>query len=257
MKNRFAMTLMALLPVLVACQAKDGTADTVPSAIPAPSVQSIPPPPAAATPISPPVHAARVPSGPEPVADTDYIVIQGGQPFQPVAGKIEVVEVFGYVCPACFHFQPKIDPWKAGLPSDVHFVYVPAIFGGPWDDYARAFYAAETLNLQEKTHGALYKAIHVDQTLKGEHGRDTVQDIANFYAKFGVNPEQFANTMASFGISAKVNRAKQFAKHSQIAGTPSLVINGKYLVKGRTYDDILRIADHLIEGERKAQALGK
>ncbi|HHW4671970.1 MAG TPA: hypothetical protein ACQGQU_09390, partial [Xylella fastidiosa subsp. multiplex] len=37
MKNRFAMMLMALLPVLVACQAKDGSADTVQSAVPAPS----------------------------------------------------------------------------------------------------------------------------------------------------------------------------------------------------------------------------
>ncbi|ALR06156.1 thiol:disulfide interchange protein DsbA/DsbL [Xylella fastidiosa] len=260
MKNRFAMMLMALLPVLVACQAKDGSADTVQSAIPAPSV---PPSPSTATttPTTPPpeaarpVEASRVPSGPKPVAGTDYVVIQDGQQFQPVVGKIEVVEVFGYVCPACFQFQPQIGPWKAGLASDVHFVYVPAVFGGPWDDYARAFYAAETLNLQEKTHQQLYKAIHVDKTLKGERGRDTVQDIANFYAKFGVNPEQFVNTMSSFGISAKVNRAKQFAKHSQVTGTPSLIINGKYLVKGRTYDDMLRIADHLIEGERKA--LGK
>lgn len=189
------------------------------------------------------------------MAGTDYVVIQDGQQFQPVSGKVEVVEVFGYICPACFQFQPQIALWKAGLASDVNFVYVPAVFGGPWDDYARAFYAAETLNLQEKTHQQLYKAIHVDRTLKGERGRDTVQDIANFYAKFGVNPEQFVNTMSSFGISAKVNRAKQFAKHSQVTGTPSLIINGKYLVKGRTYDDMLRIADHLIEGERKV--LGK
>ncbi|HHW4683453.1 MAG TPA: thiol:disulfide interchange protein DsbA/DsbL, partial [Xylella sp.] len=211
--------------------------------------------PAATTPVPPPVQrveVSRVPSGPEPVAGTDYIVIQDGQPFQPVAGKIEVAEVFGYICPACFQFEPHIQPWKAGLPSDVVFLGIPAVFGGPWDDYARAFYAAETLNLEQKTHGALYKAIHVDKTLKGELGRDTVQDIASFYAKFGVNPEQFANTMSSFGISAKVNRAKQFAKRSQVMGTPSLVINGKYLVKGRTYDDMLRIADHLIERERQA-----
>lgn len=69
MKNRFAMMLMALLPVLVACQAKDGSADTVQSAVPAPSA-----PPssstATTTPTTPPpesarpVEASRVPSGP-------------------------------------------------------------------------------------------------------------------------------------------------------------------------------------------------
>ncbi|MCW0459522.1 Thiol:disulfide interchange protein DsbA [Xanthomonas sacchari] len=165
-----------------------------------------------------------------------------------------MAEIFGYVCPACARFQPLIGPWKAGLPSDVRFVYVPAMFGGTWDDYARAFYAAEALGVQEKTHEALYKAIHVDETLKGERGRDSVQDIANFYAKYGVDPKQFADTMGSFAVATKTNRAKQFATRSGITGTPSLIINGKYLVKGKSYDDILRVADHLIARERAAMA---
>lgn len=273
MKSRFfALALMAILPVLVACKAQDGSADTVaatpaaapagqPAATPAPAAEA----PAAAdasqatapaqdggrtAPATPPAP----PSGPAPVAGTDYIDIEGGQPFQPAAGKIEVAEVFGYVCPACFRFQPLIGPWKAGLPSDVNFVYVPAMFGGTWDDYARAFYAAQTLGVQEKTHEALYQAIHVDGKLKGERGRDSVQDIANFYAGYGVDPKKFADTMASFGVAAQTNRAKQFAMRSKIGGTPSLIVNGKYLVKGTSYQDMLRIADHLIARERAAGA---
>ncbi|NYF20794.1 thiol:disulfide interchange protein DsbA [Xanthomonas sp. JAI131] len=275
MKTRFALTLMALLPILVACKAQDGSADTVapaadaPAAAPAAPAASDTAPAATAETASTPTTdaaaqpaadapaapvAARAPSGAEPVAGTDYVDIAGGQPFQPTNGKIEVAEVFGYVCPACARFQPLIGPWKAGLPSDVHFVYVPAMFGGPWDDYARAFYAAEALGVQEKTHEALYKAIHVDETLKGERGRDSVQDIAGFYAKYGVDPKQFADTMGSFAVSSKTNRAKQFAVRSGISGTPSLIVNGKYLVKGKNYDDILRIADHLIARERAALA---
>ncbi|MET0131256.1 MAG: thiol:disulfide interchange protein DsbA/DsbL, partial [Stenotrophomonas chelatiphaga] len=37
-------------------------------------------------------------------------------------------------------------------------------------------------------------------------------------------------------------------------GTPSLIINGKYLVKGKSFPDMLRIADHLIARERNAAA---
>ena len=96
--------------------------------------------------------------------------------------------------------------------------------------------------------------IHIDQTLKGERGTDSVQDIANFYGKYGVDPKTFADTMGSFGIAAKVNRGKQFAQRSKIAGTPSLIVNGKYLVKGKGYEDMLRIADHLIARERAANA---
>ncbi|AMJ56237.1 MULTISPECIES: thiol:disulfide interchange protein DsbA/DsbL [Stenotrophomonas] len=269
MKIRFALALTALLPLMVACKAQDGTADTTasaapaateaaPAATPAPAADAAASsaPAAAATDatVAPPVPAQARLVGPDPVAGTDYVAIEGGQPFQPATGKVEVVEIFGYVCPACARFQPLISSWKAGLPSDVSFVYVPAAFGGTWDNYARAFYAAETLGVQEKTHDALYTAIHIEQTLKGERGSDSVQDIANFYGKYGVDPKTFADTMGSFGVAAKVNRGKQFAQRSKITGTPSLVVNGKYLVKGKGYEDMLRIADHLIARERAANA---
>ena len=137
----------------------------------------------------------------------------------------------------------------------MNFIYVPAMFGGYWDDYARAFYAAETLGVQEKTHDAVYAAIHLEQTLNGERSpNDKPQDIANFYGKQGVDPKTFLDTMGSFSVVAKANRAKQFIQRSKISGTPSLIVAGKYLVKGKSYEDMLRIADHLIARERAANA---
>ncbi|MDF2818036.1 MAG: thiol:disulfide interchange protein [Stenotrophomonas rhizophila] len=274
MKTRFALMLMALLPILAACKAQDGTANTATPTEPAaptsaPATETAPAPTEAAPAASgetaaaetaaaeattpAPAPASSQPTGPAPVEGTDYVVIANGKPFQPATGKIEVAEVFGFVCPACAAFQPLIGPWKAGLPSDVNFVYVPAMFGGTWDDYAKAFYAAQALNLEDKTHEALYKAIHVDQALKGERGRDSVQDIAAFYAKHGADAKQFEAAMSSFAVSAKTSAAKQFAQRSQITGTPSVIVNGKYLVKGKSFPDMLRIADHLIARERAAK----
>ncbi|WP_426804294.1 thiol:disulfide interchange protein DsbA/DsbL [Stenotrophomonas sp. SrG] len=274
MKTRFALMLMALLPILAACKAQDGTANTATPTEPAaptsaPAAETAPAPTEAAPAASgetaaaetaaaeattpAPAPASSQPTGPAPVEGADYVVIANGKPFQPATGKIEVAEVFGFVCPACAAFQPLIGPWKAGLPSDVNFVYVPAMFGGTWDDYAKAFYAAQALNLEDKTHEALYKAIHVDQALKGERGRDSVQDIAAFYAKHGADAKQFEAAMSSFAVSAKTSAAKQFAQRSQITGTPSVIVNGKYLVKGKSFPDMLRIADHLIARERAAK----
>lgn len=272
MKIRLALILTAVLPLMVACQPQDGSADATaptaaatPEAAPAaeapaaaggdattePTAEQAEAAPATNTPV--PAQARLV--GPEPVAGTDYLVIEGGQPIQPATGKIEVAEVFSYVCPACARFQPLVGSWKAGLPSDVNFLYVPAMFGGYWDDYARGFYAAEALGVQEKTHNALYAAIHLEQTLNGERSpNDKPQDIANFYAKHGVDATTFLNTMGSFAVVAKANRAKQFIQRSKITGTPSLIVAGKYLVKGKSYEDMLRIADHLIARERAANA---
>ncbi|AWH26575.1 thiol:disulfide interchange protein DsbA/DsbL [Stenotrophomonas sp. YAU14D1_LEIMI4_1] len=275
MKTRYAaLALAALLPILAACKADDGTANTTAPAEPAapPATTETPAPaaepaagsesaapaaegsttPADAAPAAAPAPTTTALTGPAPVEGADYQLIPNGQPFQPAAGKVEVVEIFGYVCPACAAFQPLVGPWKAGLPSDVNFVYVPAMFGGTWDNYARAFYAAQTLGVQEKSHEALYQAIHVQKTLKGERGADSVDDIAKFYGAYGVDPKQFAATMGSFAVNAKTNSAKQFAQRSQISGTPSIIVNGKYLVKGKGFPDMLRIADHLIARERAA-----
>ncbi|MFL9584267.1 thiol:disulfide interchange protein DsbA/DsbL [Stenotrophomonas sp. AB1(2024)] len=274
MKTRFALMLMALLPILAACKAQDGTTNTTAPTEPAaptstPAAETTPAPTEAAPAASgetaaaetaaaeattpAPAPASSRPTGPEPVEGTDYLVIADGKPFQPATGKIEVAEVFGFVCPACAAFQPLIGPWKAGLPSDVNFVYIPAMFGGTWDDYAKAFYAAQSLGLEDKTHEALYRAIHVDQSLKGERGRDSVQDIAAFYAKHGADAKQFEAAMSSFAVSAKTSAAKQFALRSKIQSTPSVIVNGRYLVKGKSFPDMLRIADHLIARERAAK----
>ena len=200
--------------------------------------------PAPAGPIVPP-------SGPAPVAGTDYVEIPGGQPFQPGTGKIEVVEVFGYTCPACASFEPQVQAWKARLPADVEFVPVAAPFGGYWMPYAKAYYTAQAMGLVDKTHEAMFRAIHVERSLPVQPTPTDTQ-IAQFYAKFGADPQQFESTMKSFAINAKLKRAQQFLISSGVESTPTMLVNGKYRVTGSGFDDTLRITEHLIAQERAA-----
>jgi len=198
-------------------------------------------------------NAAKIAAGsPPPVEGVDYVAIPNGQPLDPANGQVEVVEVFGYVCPACNMFQPLMRAWKAAMPANVRFTYVPAQFGGTWDRYARAYYASDSMGLVPRTHDLLYNAIHLEKTLKGERGEDTVQDIAAFYARFGVDPQQFAATMSSFAIDGKLRKAKQFTARVGIEGTPTLVVDGKYRVLGRTREDQIRILDQLVAQEQAA-----
>ena len=258
MKFRYALTLMALLPILAACgkqEAAAPVADAAPAttAVAATETPAAPSAGPAAEPAAVNDNPIVAPTGPALVPGTDYVEIQGGPPFDPLDGKIEVVELFGYVCPACNAFQSTVRAWKARQPADVRVTYVPALFGPDWTPYAHAFYAAESLGLVDKTHDAVYDAIHNKQTLPGEGEKPTMAPIAAFYSQYGVSAEQFTNAMNSFAINGKLNKAKQFAIRSQISGTPSLIVNGKYLVKGRNWDDMLRIADQLIAQERAAK----
>jgi protein dithiol oxidoreductase (disulfide-forming) len=186
------------------------------------------------------------------VPGTDYVEIQGGQPFEPLNGKIEVVEVFGYVCPACASFEPLLTAWKKTLPADVRLTYVPAAFGPEWTPYAHAFYVSESLGLVDRTHSAIFNAIHIAQTLPGEGKKPDEAAIAKFFGQYGADPKQFAAAMHSFAVDAKLNRAKQFMLRTGVNATPTMIVNGKYRVVGRSFEDVLRITNQLIAQERAA-----
>ena len=73
-------------------------------------------------------------------------------------------------------------------------------------------------------------------------------------AEPGAEPKQFADAMHSFAVDAKLTHAKQFVVQSGVQGTPTIVVDGKYRVIGKSYDDMLRITNQLIARERSAGA---
>jgi protein dithiol oxidoreductase (disulfide-forming) len=184
-----------------------------------------------------------------PVAGTDYIEIPNGAPLESADGMVVVEEFFNYICPGCNAFEPYFIAWISQLPPHVKVAHVPAAFRADFVPYARAFYAADSLGLVDETHQAVYNAIHRSRSLPAEGDKPDEQRIAEFYASYGVDAEKFLATMKSFGVDFKIRRATEHMRVSKIPSTPSIVVNGRYLVRGRTYDDMLRIADFLIEKE--------
>ena len=55
-----------------------------------------------------------------------------------------------------------------------------------------------------------------------------VDDIAGFYGKHGVNAKTFADTMGSFAVAAKVNRAKQFAHEATLLVARAITEHGSH-----------------------------
>lgn len=188
------------------------------------------------------------PAGPAPVAGTDYVVIEGGKPFRPLDGKIEVLEVFAYWCDHCARFEPKLEAWRRKLPSDVRVSYLPLPNGGS-DPLARAFFAAEAAGVLGRTHEALFRAIHTEHTLPKN---PTFDEIAAFHAQLGLDAGRLKASMESAAVGARLEPAYQYAISSGVEGTPTVIVNGRYRVTGRTLDDVLRIADHLVARERAA-----
>src|SRR5262245_58901841 len=83
-----------------------------------------------------------------PVAGKDYTEIPNGRPLDPpAAGTIVVEEFFNYICPACNGFEPTLAAWEAKLQANVKLVRIPATFRPDFMQYAKAYYAAESLGL--------------------------------------------------------------------------------------------------------------
>ncbi len=190
-------------------------------------------------------------TGPAPVEGTDYVVIKDGSPWQPLTNgeTAEIAEVFAYWCPHCAEFQPLVDAWKPLLPKTVRFAGIP-MSGGNNDTLASVFFAAEMTNQLPQVHDRMFNAIHLDRVLKPNASRD---EVLAFLASHGIDAKAFAGAMDSFAMKGRLNQAIQFARRSEVEGTPTLIVNGKYRVLGKTQEDMLRIATALALKDNAAQ----
>jgi thiol:disulfide interchange protein DsbA len=142
--------------------------------------------------------------------------------------KIEVAEFFWYGCGHCYTFEPVIGQWKKTLADDVEFRGIPAMWGGAMELHAKAFYAAQALGVFDTMHQALFQAMNVDRLpLNSE------DDVAKLFVANGVSREDFDKAINSFGVGSQVRQASATARSAKITGTPSLMVNGKYMISSR------------------------
>ncbi len=174
----------------------------------------------------------------------DYKLLSPPQP----AGteKIEVLEFFFYGCSHCFHLHPFVSKWEKTMPKDVELTYVPVIFRDSWEPMARTFYALELLEQLHPLHDALFKAWNVDKIDLSDEAK-----IFDFVAARGVDRAKFTAAYNSFTMQSKVARAKQMIRSYGLTGTPTLVVDGKYLITGLQPADTMRVLDEVIAMVRK------
>lgn len=179
-------------------------------------------------------------------ADTggSYTVLNPAQPTS--TQKIEVLEFFFYGCSHCYHLHHDLSAWEKTMPKDVELVYVPVIFRDSWEPMARTFFALESLGQRAQLHEALYQAWNVNNVDLSDEAK-----ILNFLAPRGVDRAKFSAAYKSFAMNSKVTRAKQMIRSYGINGTPTLVVEGKYVVTGLEPANMIRALNDAIAQARK------
>jgi thiol:disulfide interchange protein DsbA len=166
--------------------------------------------------------------------------------------RVEVAELFFYGCPHCFRLEPILEQWLAHKPANVDFKRVPAIFQPSWEPLARAYFTAEMLDVLDRIHLPLFKALHdKKQPLYTEAA------LRDFFVQHGVAAEDFDATYHSFAVENQIRRAKDLTRRYGIRGVPSMVVNGKYRTNGTIaggMKEVPKVVDFLIRQESSAPA---
>ena len=170
-------------------------------------------------------------------------------PVQPVetGANIEVIDFFWYGCPYCNELQPVLEDWIKKKPADVAVRRIPVILRDNWAPHARIYYTLDLLGEVERLHSKVYHSYHVEELAMSKP--DVMEQWA---AKNGIERRRWVDAYFSPEVDGRIARAFQATKRYDIQGTPSVVVDGRFLtsssmtpsVRGMipVIDDLVRLA---------------
>jgi len=159
----------------------------------------------------------------------------------------EIMEIFSYSCIHCFNLEPFVTSWKQGKPDDIRFTPVPVLFNDRQIPEAKAYYAGQFLDVIAQSHPSIYNEIHINRNRLSSD-----EDFAEIFERFGISESEYMDMANSFAVNTRISLAQKITRMSQIQGTPSLVVNGKYLISGQMAggnERMFTVAEWLIRNE--------
>jgi thiol:disulfide interchange protein DsbA len=176
-------------------------------------------------------------SAQEAKRDADYREI----PQQPIetGDRIEVIDFFFYGCQYCFELLPRLERWRKSKPADVVFRHLPVVRHDSWVPLAKTYFTLEAMGEVDRLHAVVYHSYHVEDLYMSQE-----KVISEWAAKHGLDRDKFMAIYRSDETRQKVERARKLTVDYDIQGTPSLVVDGKYLTDGsssKTIDILDRI----------------
>jgi len=184
----------------------------------------------------------------------DYQLINPPQPTDS-GSKVEVIEFFWYGCGGCNNLQAPLRAWLKKKPADVEFRRVPAVLNNEWIPLTWAYHTLDVMGLLDKLHYEVFAAIHEQRVRLSDQ-----KVLFDWVAKQGVDRKQFTDTFNSFGVKSRGMRSIEMTRDYDVASTPTLVVDGKYLVTpamAGSYERFFQLLDQTITMARKERARKK
>jgi thiol:disulfide interchange protein DsbA len=184
-----------------------------------------------------------LPTAAQSKTDVDYREIP--QQTVETGDKIEVIDFFFYGCQYCNELLPRLERWRKTLPADVVYRHIPVVRHDSWVPLAKTYFTLEAMGEVERLHTAVFHGYHVEDLYMSQE-----KVIAEWAGKHGLDQDKFIAIYRSDETRQKVERARKQTLEYDIQGTPTLVVDGRYLTDGSSAKTI-DILDRMIRLARQ------
>lgn len=165
---------------------------------------------------------------------------------------VEVIEFFWYGCPYCFELQPLLSAWLQRRPADTSFRRIPAVRREAWVPHVRIFFALARLGEVQRLHQKVYQAYHVDRLALSKP--DVVEQWA---VRNGIDRKKWVAAYTSAEVDRDVELAREATLRYEVPGTPSFVVDERYLTSSElagSVPAVVPLLDELIRLAREDRA---
>ena len=137
---------------------------------------------------------------------------------------------------------------------------------GIWVQLAQTYYAIESIKATDKLHLPLFEAIHKSKTLNPQELVRDPKSLFDWVATKGWDRKKFVDAYSSFSVLSHAKRTIDFTSRYDITGTPTLVIDGRYLTSpsmlppnpngaSDDYKPFFKVVDQVINMAKKNHGL--
>jgi len=173
------------------------------------------------------------------------------RPIDQASAAITVSEFFWYGCSHCENFEPILGRWRSQQASDVVVERIPAVWNKAMQLHAKIYFVANRLNVLERLHPQLFEhimALRVESSIDKHR-----QQLAEIFADHGIDAKRFNAELDAPETQQQLQRAMAAMEDAQINSTPTLMVNGRYVVISRSAnsaEQLMAIVDFLVARER-------
>jgi len=169
----------------------------------------------------------------------DYTLLE--KPRRIRGERIELIEFFSYACVHCYRLEPILKDWVSNQQDKIEFVQIPAVMNEYWKVLGKHYFTLQRLGKLDSNHMDIFNAIPSSGKIF-----DSEKRLFDFIKTTAIEFDSYEKTFRSIEVQSDLQKANQMAKRLKIAAVPTLVVQGKYLVK--TGRDIgLRRAKQVVE----------